>query len=100
MDLVRMFYNLIPQRQRWAERQQELAEFIIDETFGVPGVGTVVAGEGTRGRGGALGRCMRCLIPVSLPARGFFQQNTFASFLKSLGTVGGDDCVVSWGYLW
>ena len=46
MDLVRMFYNLIPQRQRWAERQQELAEFIIDETFGVPGVGTVVAGKG------------------------------------------------------
>ncbi len=28
---------------------QELAEFIIDETFGVPGVGTVVAGTVKRG---------------------------------------------------
>jgi hypothetical protein len=38
MELVRMFYNLMPQRMRWAERQREPAEFIIDETFGVPGV--------------------------------------------------------------
>lgn len=49
LDLVRLFYNLIPQRQKWAERQREYAEFIIDETFGVPGVGTVVAGTVKRG---------------------------------------------------
>ena len=49
MDLVRMFYNLIPQRQRWYERQSELAEFVVDETFGVPGVGTVIAGTVKRG---------------------------------------------------
>ncbi|PNH06429.1 GTP-binding protein AGP-1 [Tetrabaena socialis] len=44
LDLVRLFYNLLPQRQRWVDKQRELAEFVIDETFGVPGVGTVVAG--------------------------------------------------------
>lgn len=49
LDLVRMFFNLIPQRQKWAERQRDLAEFVIDETFGVPGVGTVVAGTVKRG---------------------------------------------------
>jgi len=45
LDLVRQFYSLLPQRQRWVEAQSQAAEFIIDETFGVPGVGTVVAGE-------------------------------------------------------
>jgi hypothetical protein len=45
---VRLFYSLLPQRHRWVEAQAQAAEFIIDETFGVPGVGTVVAG-GSRG---------------------------------------------------
>ncbi|GIL71540.1 hypothetical protein Vretifemale_1902 [Volvox reticuliferus] len=49
LDLVRMFYNLLPQRHRWVDKQGELAEFVIDETFGVPGVGTVVAGTVKRG---------------------------------------------------
>eukprot|EP00798_Chlamydomonas_sp_ICE-L_P029190 gene29190-31090_t len=49
MDLVRMFYNLMPQRQRWFEKLGELPEFVIDETFGVPGVGTVVAGTVKKG---------------------------------------------------
>lgn len=49
LDLIRMFYNLLPQRQRWVEKQHEHAEFVIDETFGVPGVGTVVAGTVKRG---------------------------------------------------
>lgn len=44
LDLVRLFFSLLPQRQRWVEAQAQAAEFIIDETFGVPGVGTVVAG--------------------------------------------------------
>eukprot|EP00879_Flechtneria_rotunda_P026101 GHRR01027789.1.p2 GENE.GHRR01027789.1~~GHRR01027789.1.p2 ORF type:complete len:125 (-),score=26.04 GHRR01027789.1:383-718(-) len=45
LDLVRMFYSLLPARHRWVEAQAQAAEFIIDETFGVPGVGTVVAGK-------------------------------------------------------
>ncbi|KXZ51478.1 hypothetical protein GPECTOR_12g441 [Gonium pectorale] len=49
LDLVRLFYNLLPQRHRWVDKQAELAEFVIDETFGVPGVGTVVAGTVKRG---------------------------------------------------
>ncbi|KAF6266501.1 hypothetical protein COO60DRAFT_1632621 [Scenedesmus sp. NREL 46B-D3] len=49
LDLVRMFYSLLPQRHRWVEAQGQAAEFIIDETFGVPGVGTVVAGTVKRG---------------------------------------------------
>lgn len=44
LELVRLFYSLLPQRHRWVEAQAQAAEFIIDETFGVPGVGTVVAG--------------------------------------------------------
>lgn len=49
LDLVRLFYNLLPQRFDWAERATGHAEFVIDETFGVPGVGTVVAGTVKRG---------------------------------------------------
>lgn len=44
LDLVRLFYSLLPQRHRWVEAQAQAAVFIIDETFAVPGVGTVVAG--------------------------------------------------------
>ncbi len=29
---MRLFYNLLPQRQRWVDKQRELAEFVIDET--------------------------------------------------------------------
>lgn len=49
LDLIRAFYNLLPQRQKWAEKWKEATEFIIDETFGVPGVGTVVAGTVKKG---------------------------------------------------
>lgn len=49
LDLVRMFYSLLPQRHRWVEAQTQAPEFIIDEVFGVPGVGTVVAGTVKRG---------------------------------------------------
>lgn len=49
LDLIRMFYNLLPQRFDWSQRANELTEFVIDETFGVPGVGTVVAGTVKRG---------------------------------------------------
>ena len=49
LDLLRLFINLAPQRQQWAARQAEPTEFIIDETFSVPGGGTVVAGTVKRG---------------------------------------------------
>ena len=49
LDLLRLFINLASQRHPWAARQAEPVEFIIDETFGVPGVGTVIAGTVKRG---------------------------------------------------
>lgn len=49
LDLIRLFYNLLPQRFDWSERANGAAEFMIDETFSVPGVGTVVAGTVKRG---------------------------------------------------
>lgn len=49
LDLIKLFYNLLPQRHNWFEKVCEKAEFIIDEVFGVPGVGTVVAGTVKRG---------------------------------------------------
>eukprot|EP00884_Botryococcus_braunii_P019205 jgi/Botrbrau1/5969/Bobra.104_1s0001.1 len=49
LDLIRMFYDLIPQRHNWHEAASQFVEFIIDETFGVPGVGTVVAGTVKKG---------------------------------------------------
>lgn len=49
LELLRLFINLSSQRHPWAARQAEPVEFIIDETFGVPGVGTVIAGTVKRG---------------------------------------------------
>lgn len=49
LNLVKLFYNLLPQRFDWSERASGPAEFVIDETFSVPGVGTVVAGTVKRG---------------------------------------------------
>lgn len=49
LELVRLFFNLLPQRQRWADRVDDAVEFIIDETFQVAGVGVVVAGTVKRG---------------------------------------------------
>jgi len=44
LDLIRLFYSVLPSRIKWSEKASKPVEFIIDETFGVPGVGTVVAG--------------------------------------------------------
>jgi hypothetical protein len=46
---VRLFYGLLPQRTPWFEARDQPAEMVIDEVFGVPGVGTVVAGTMKRG---------------------------------------------------
>lgn len=44
LDLLSKFLNLIPTRRNWSTAVTEPAEFQIDETFMVTGVGTVVAG--------------------------------------------------------
>ena len=44
LDHLRLFLNLLPQRCEWGLREAEPVEFVIDEVFSVPGVGTVVAG--------------------------------------------------------
>ncbi|KAI0567536.1 GTP-binding protein [Gracilaria domingensis] len=49
LDLLRAFLNLVPSRRNWRKHMDEPAEFAIDETFVVPGVGTVVAGTTTAG---------------------------------------------------
>ena len=41
---MRLFFSLLPQRTNWHQKAADPAEFIIDEVFSVPGVGTVVAG--------------------------------------------------------
>lgn len=41
---LRLFLNILQCRTEWGAREQKAAEFVIDDTFLVPGVGTVVAG--------------------------------------------------------
>lgn len=47
LDLLKMFLNLLNTRSDWGVT--EAAEFQIDETYSVPGVGTVVSGTTLRG---------------------------------------------------
>lgn len=49
LDLVKLFINLLQQKEHWKEKRKESVEFIIDEIFGVPGVGTIVAGTLKKG---------------------------------------------------
>lgn len=49
LDLLRSFLNLAPSRRNWAEYRSSPTEFSIDETFLVPGVGTVVSGTCSAG---------------------------------------------------
>jgi GTPase len=49
IDRLRLFINLLPQRTAWGNLEAQPATFVIDETFAVPGVGTVVAGTLTAG---------------------------------------------------
>jgi GTPase len=44
MDLLRKFINLLPVRRDWETLIDKPAEFVIDQTFFVTGVGTVVSG--------------------------------------------------------
>jgi GTPase len=44
IKLLRQFLNLLPVRRDWENRAKDHAEFIIDQTFFVAGVGTVVSG--------------------------------------------------------
>ncbi|XP_059328280.1 GTP-binding protein 1 isoform X1 [Ammospiza nelsoni] len=47
LDLLKMFLNLLSPRTSY--REEEPAEFQIDDTYSVPGVGTVVSGTTLRG---------------------------------------------------
>ncbi|XP_018425452.1 PREDICTED: GTP-binding protein 1, partial [Nanorana parkeri] len=47
LDLLKMFLNLLS--PRCSSREEEPAEFQIDDTYSVPGVGTVVSGTTLRG---------------------------------------------------
>lgn len=49
LDLVKMFLSLITPDKNWKELQTEPALLHIDNTFSVPGVGTVVSGTLTSG---------------------------------------------------
>lgn len=49
LDLLRGFLSLAPSRRNWAEYRSSPTEFAIDETFLVPGVGTVVSGTCSAG---------------------------------------------------
>jgi GTPase len=49
LDLLRSFLNLVPSRRNWHDARDKPTEFSCDETFMVPGVGTVVAGCCTSG---------------------------------------------------
>ena len=44
LALLRLFLNLLPAREDWYAKESGPAEFLIDEIFSIPGVGTVVAG--------------------------------------------------------
>jgi len=44
MDLVHAFVNLLPSRKLWSVRGAGSVEFLVDQFFNVPGIGTVVAG--------------------------------------------------------
>ena len=48
-DLMRRYLNLLPVRRDWYGMAKEPLEVIIDSTFYVPGVGTVVGGIVTSG---------------------------------------------------
>ena len=49
LEYVRKFLNLVPVRQEWEDRKSEPCRVVLDETFYVTGVGTVVSGTVTAG---------------------------------------------------
>lgn len=49
LDLLKKFLNLLPLRRDWESQMKKPAEFFIDQTFFVTGVGTVVSGVVTQG---------------------------------------------------
>jgi len=50
IDLLKKFLNLLPLRRDWESQSKKPAEFFIDQTFFVTGVGTVVSGIVTQGK--------------------------------------------------
>jgi GTPase len=50
LDLIRLFLNLVPPRMQWCSSLHTPAEVIVDESYFVAGVGTVIGGTVTAGR--------------------------------------------------
>lgn len=50
LDLLRLFLNLVPPRMQWSSSIHTPAEVIVDESYFVAGVGTVIGGTVTAGR--------------------------------------------------
>eukprot|EP01064_Diplonema_japonicum_P022938 TRINITY_DN3323_c3_g1_i1.p1 TRINITY_DN3323_c3_g1~~TRINITY_DN3323_c3_g1_i1.p1 ORF type:complete len:587 (+),score=85.97 TRINITY_DN3323_c3_g1_i1:64-1761(+) len=50
LDLLRRFMNLLPSKKDWSAAASENFECLIDKTYSVSGVGTVVSGVVTKGK--------------------------------------------------
>ena len=50
LDFVRQFLNLVPPRTQWGDSSAKETEVIVDESYFVTGVGTVIGGTVTNGK--------------------------------------------------
>ena len=50
LDFVRQFLNLVPPRTQWGDSSDAATEVIVDESYFVTGVGTVIGGTVTNGK--------------------------------------------------
>ena len=87
---MRLFFTLLPQRTNWHQKAADPAEFIIDETFGVPGVGTVVAGADS-----ALLHGHICTTTLGLMWVAGTVQKAYPGALGSSGVAEPDLCMSS-----
>jgi translation elongation factor EF-Tu-like GTPase len=50
VDMLKQFLNLLPSAPKWEKKLSKPAEFQVDESFHITGIGTVVSGTVTGGR--------------------------------------------------
>lgn len=75
LELLRSFMELLPQRAGWDKAAQEPVVFVVDDTYSVPGVGTVVSGTLKKG----VVRSGQRLLLGPAPADGAFNLATVRS---------------------